>query len=367
MTQDHKHSMLSDEQLESLLLDMRPSVPDEPLHPKVDDLTRRRVAGAVLAELEDMPRAQTRRRDVRKLSAVAAAAAASAAAVLIGLYALSEKPAQVVVSPVAGVALPDSDVENAFENVVPQSWFSLLHGEVNCGDKAVKLGSTVPMEKWIETRNGQSAFALPTGIAVGLADNSAVRVFWNGNRRYEVEVNQGMALFSVDPKRSREGFFVRTPQGILQVTGTLFTVVVEDEGDVSVHLHRGQLDIFSGSRKNEHMTAGHTALLRDEAVGVEPLQENADVANQMYKMGCIDAGQVFSELSNVDCSAGRTAVGRQGAKTGAEGAGRGTERSVPADKVTVEELLRRGSEARKAKQWSEAAAAYRTLIRLYPG
>lgn len=359
-----RRKMYSDELFESLLLDMRSATPEEPLHPAVDDLTRRRMVSSVLAEWDDQVRSQqVAKLSTVKMLAIAAVAAMSLSAMLLGVFLLLKDDTS---SATAAVASTNSAMVDLLE-VVPQSRFSLLHGDVDCGSSAVKLGAKVPMEQWIETRQGQSAFALPTGIAVGLANNSAVRVFWNGKRRYEVEINQGMALFSVDPAKSREGFFVRTPKGSIEVTGTLFTVVVRDDGDVSVHLHRGKVEIHTKGRVTQHVGSGSTALLGSDAIEVLDSKVDLGVTHQLHRLGCIDAGQIFSELTGKDCN-GDTAtsgqeLGQSDDATGNWKKGKATAKVHP---IKVSDLLKAGRQARMEKKWKEAAAAYRILISDYP-
>ncbi|MBN2529323.1 MAG: FecR domain-containing protein [Deltaproteobacteria bacterium] len=355
------YGKITDERLEELLVNLRPDYPDEPLHFRVDDFKRHRIVNAVLSEWEDTSQTLIRPKSSARSFRIAAVAALTIGTLLIGAYLAISGPSVNSSANSNGSAqllAPNTGME---PQLVPQSRFSLLQGDVNCGNTSVKLGASVPMEQWIETRNGQSAFSLPTGIAVGLADNSAARVFWNGKRKYEVEINQGKALFSVDPQKSREGFFVRTPNGRIKVTGTLFTVEVGDRGEVDVRLHRGKVEIQSGKGGVHYVEAGQTATLRDHSVGVRASNDNNQGTSQLYKLGCFDSGQTFSELTRQDCDSQR--VLSEDAR-----AMRGSRQPANRTKVSsLSELLHAARVARRDGDWETAASMYRQLIRDFPG
>ena len=371
----NNNGIYPDERLEELLLNLRPDQRDEPLHPRVDDLTRRRMVGAALANWEDANSKQLAGGKNKNYTAMIAVAAALLAAVLLASYLIIGTQND----PSRDATLTQANARTSGfgdkMQLVPQSRFSLLHGDVNCGNTAVKLGGSVPLKQWIETRQGQGAFVLPTGIAVGLADNSSVRVFWNGKRRYEVEISQGRALFSVNPDKVREGFFVRTPNGVVKVTGTLFTVRVSDEGDVEVQLHRGKVEIQDTRKETIYVHAGETASLRNQTTEVNASSTSPEVTSPLFRLGCFDGGQTFSELTHQDCDsiAVSAATSDEAVSTGKVilhksriHAGKFKQNQ---DKTleSMSELLTAARKARKDENWEAAAAMYGQLIRDYPG
>jgi hypothetical protein len=104
---------------------------------------------------------------------------------------------------------------------------------------------TLPIE--IETGSTDSAtFRLPDGD-ISVAANTIMRVAAPQPRRdgwlQRVLQKSGSALFSVD-RRDVEHFEVETPFLVSVVKGTLFTVVVHDEG-ATVSLHEGRLQVNS--------------------------------------------------------------------------------------------------------------------------
>ena len=370
-----KNGVITDERLEELLFNLRPGEPEEPMHPRVDDLKRRRVISAVLAQWEDSSTVTTEKPAARLKIRLAIVGAAAGFVVLIaGVYFASTFADKSLSSDtISTTSLASSEIAGD-KQLVPQSRFSLLHGDVSCGDTAVKLGGSVPLGQWIETDRGQSAFALPTGIAVGLAEYSAARVFWNGNRRYEVEINQGMALFSVDPAKAREGFYVRTPQGVIQVTGTLFSVAIQEKGNVEVSLLRGKVELQPPNQPVAYVEAGQSAIWRSDSVKVEPATKTLQDVSPLYRLGCFDGGQTFSELTERECDSIDAAVsdhdttGNHSRKSSGIQNWRSKSAVATADPTnSLAQLLHAVSQARRENDWGEVAALYRQIVRDYPG
>ena len=363
----------SDQRLEELLLSLRPERPELPMHPEVDDLKRRRVVDAVLAQWEESTLSPTTSvtRSRSGLIIVVAVAAGLLALVTGAYLTLTAMDSSAEDKMATGMSRTSAEISGDTQ-LVPQSRFSLLHGDVTFGDTGVKLGGSVPLGQWIETGKGQSAFALPTGIAVGMAEYSTARVFWNGNRRYEVEVNQGMALFSVDPTQSREGFFVRTPNGVIRVTGTLFSVAVRDGDNVDVYVHRGKVEIQAPNQPVAYAGTGQTANLKRNSVMVAASADSLNEIGPLYQLGCFDGGQTFSELTENECDR----IGRKSsppkrsaasATHGASGSAKWRKSPSASPSNGLAQLLESVTRARRENDWVEVASLYRRILRDYPG
>jgi hypothetical protein len=209
---------------------LRPDRDGHGIVPPLDDLSLRRMADHILHEWH---REQRRSRPLIRYHR-AMVAAGLLVALAIGFWMLESAPDQapppaaeaVEVSAPAPETVPLADRRT----LIPGSRFALLFGEVLSGSETVEMGAAVPATERIRTLDGQAALYLPTGIAAGLAEHTAVRMLWSGNTRYGVSLKSGTALFSVDPLQSRGAFFVDTPAGTIHVTGTLFSVAVSPAG-----------------------------------------------------------------------------------------------------------------------------------------
>ncbi len=330
---------------------------EEALHPPVDDLTRRRVVDAVLSKhARKSVRGRTR---MLPVALVAAAAGIAAAAALLVALRPHDKPSPIRQT----VAAAPSDDGIAF---VPRSKVALLHGEVQCAAADVVIGGSVPLNAWIETGEGHSAFSLPTGIAVGLSKDTSVRVNWDGRRSYSVEMAAGMALFSVDPKKMRDGFSVQTPEGTVRVKGTLFTVDVTDEGTVAVYLHRGSVVLETPRATPITLPQGRMALLDGRTPQIAEMPDSPDVQGQMRRLGCMDDGRIFSEFDTSICDVDTAVEPRTTERQTPAATGSKKRTGTPDPLWTVRELLAAARDARLEGRHAEAAVALRELIRTWP-
>ena len=67
----------------------------------------------------------------------------------------------------------------------------------------------------------------------------------------ELELERGIAAIRYDRKPSDPILQVRTPDAVVRVVGTVFTVQVEDEGDTRVSVLRGQVEVLSPSNNRQ--------------------------------------------------------------------------------------------------------------------
>ncbi|MBN2343779.1 MAG: FecR domain-containing protein [Deltaproteobacteria bacterium] len=266
-----------------------------------------------------------------------------------------------------GLNSPPPQVTQVSE-FIPESRFSLLHGEVRCDDTAVKLGEQVPDKQWIDTADGEVSFSLPTGIAVGLSTRTSARVVREGSLRYRVDVNKGMALFSVHPQKERDKFIVKTPHGWVEVTGTLFTVEVRQNGGTQVYLHKGSVVVHLNNGDASVAKQAESASLGDTLVITQPDSRPEAVAAQLQRMGCMDDGRIFSELDNTACAHEKDDSSEKMSSS------LSVVRPVSKKKIDVpkvpsysaEELLQSARTARREGRFADSADWLKQLIQQYP-
>jgi TolA-binding protein len=176
----------------------------------------------------------------------------------------------------------------------------------------------------------------------------------------------GTALFSIDPTRERDGFSVATPEGTIRVTGTLFTVVIAEDGPVSVHLHKGTVALETPHAEATVMTAGHTAVLGDSGADIVSDTQSAEVPQQMRRLACMDDGALFSEFDGPLCTRD-TATDPEATVSEPRPATRKSPATrTPSTTRPLAELLHTAREARMAGRHADAAVALRELIATYP-
>ena len=328
-----------------------------------DELSARRALDAILDERE-LVRAMKFERP-KKRSRVTAVVAVAAAIVLTVVTVRFLSPSversmrpihsgTAVENRVAGPAVENKQVAKTSYSYIPQSHFELLFGDVSLGDAAVTGGAEIPAAARIRTKNGKVALSLPTGIAVGLAENASARVLWDGQSTYGVSLINGTALFSVDPAQQRDGFYVETPAGTVRVTGTLFSVVVTPDNGVFIQLHKGRVLLERPDGKTVSVSGGMLTPLGDRKEIDAAVQSSVD--RQLRTIRAVDDGTLFTELRALEdpgvVPEGESRVVRTVSARDSAGA-------------SLQSLMALARNRKAAGDWRGAAESYKTLIRQF--
>ena len=348
---------------------LKPDDNGEGIVPPLDKVTERVRCRQILERHHDrLRRADGPLRARRwQIAAVSAGAALAIGTVLVFYHIrmVDSTPVSSSVTPATPAAsAPSTPLASS---VIPGSRIALLDGDVLLGDAAARLGGGVSGAERIRTGNGRTALRLPTGIGVGLSENTSARVVWDGKARYGISLQRGMALFSVDPRQAgyRDGFFVDTPAGTVHVKGTLFTVVVDEQNSVYVQLHRGALLVEETGGVPKVMTPGPLTHLGAEGDGLPGMAKN--VLRQLQALGCMDMHDVFTELDALDCLVHPQPRAKEpGDEDEEKTAVAGGPGSPLGRQLTIKELMDLARSRKTGGDWRRAADAYRELIRHYP-
>jgi hypothetical protein len=351
----------TDDLVEKALDALKPGSGAEGIVSPLDELSERRMTQAILERFQPERRTLgTLRRPSWKIAAALVVLVGCGGALYGFLRPEQLPPPEVFLTPASEISkpLPKGEPFPESRNHIPGSRFALLFGEVFSEHSPVTMGAEIPTAERIRTGDGQAVLSLPTGIAAGLAENTALRVLWKGDHHYGVSMQSGMALFSVDPRQPREGFFIDTPAGTVRVKGTLFTVVVSPENEVFIKLHRGQLEVESPGGAIESLTSGNLVNLNGQRPAKPAVNEK--VLSQLQALRCMDRGELFTELSHFECLGTGESAPVQSLRHRPPP---GTNRShTPSIKDLMEQARHRKAEG----NWWGAAASYEEVIRRYP-
>lgn len=341
--------------LEAAFEVLRPDEDGRGIVPELDELSLRRRVRDIVDTFEQQRDVSTneahgKRRLVVGLTAVAAVTLLLVAA---GFLWLSRAPR--LEQPMPKPA-PSSVADHIDTTRIPGSRIAMVIGDVLVGDEVARLGESLSSEQTVKTSSGQTAVTLPSGIGVGLFENTAAQVFWDGKTRYRISLLQGMALFSVDPSQARDGFFVDTPVGTVHVKGTLFTVVVSKEAGVFVQLHRGQIAFEKPGRSPTRIASKRLVRL-DSLKKRPPSKLKRQVLGQLHALRCMDDEAVFSELSHFDCLQEQPFRKKTTASVS---------RRPHASGLSLKALMRRARNHKSDGNWRGAAASYKTVIKRFP-
>ncbi len=340
---------------------LKPSGAGDGIVPSLDELSYRREIETILDrvpsanDLEARGKIRTRYRIAAAIAVAAACALLSV--ILIKPHAPSAETASKIPHASAASAPKEAISPLASDGSsprrdIPGSRFALLFGDVSLEDGNVIAGSPIPVSERIRTKNGKIALSLPTGIAVGLSENASARVLWNGKQQYGVSLINGTALFSVDPSKTREGFFVETPAGTIRVTGTLFSVMVSPEDGVFVKVHRGRVIVERPDGRTDLMEGAKLTPLGQRKTALAALDDR--IEKQLKAIRSIDDGSLFTELARMDGPAfPKTVTGRPaGGKFASD--------------LSIQDLMTLARTRKASGNWKGAVSSYTELFRLYP-
>jgi TolA-binding protein len=227
------------------------------------------------------------------------------------------------------------------------------------GDLSVGEGRAV-------LRLDRDSFALldrETRLKVERADRDAV----------ELRLDGGRILLSIEPGPDRPGLAVTTARGRVVVTGTVFLVGASPQ-ETQVEVFRGTVRVEEGQGEAHDVAASRAAIFEAPGtIAIEPDRmdavarivsalERLERSGDVKGIGSLPWGSVFpAEGSEARADAADVRA------EGLRGAGEQRERSVLGSAgPRPQELFEEAQAARRARNWQEAAAAYRRLIEAFP-
>jgi FecR protein/PEGA domain/Tetratricopeptide repeat len=300
----------------------------------------------------------------------------------------------------------------------------LASGEITINGRDTAFGTSIESRNNITTGSGRAILDLSTGVTVLLAEQTSVSVEQLDTNAMELRINSGRVVTQVNPLRKGPPFYIATPAGRVRVTGTAFAVDVKHQS-VSVDVFRGSVMLEESSGSQRSVKIGQSAVfgvdevkpLSDESrllarqtietldllssgdagiieidsvptgasvyvdenfLGTTPLiaalrpgPRSLDLNDSKHKsvrelLELVPNSRVsrvfeMDELSHMNLSdAGRPTKDRSAV---ASNSVRHTAKTV---RTTPVELLARARVFRTKRQWKQAEAAYRQLVRRFP-
>jgi hypothetical protein len=358
------YSRKSDPIVDAALIALKPDQEGQGLVPPLDELSERRITDRIF---ETIDRSWLTSSDVGRRSLHVALSAVVLVCVLGALgvgYVLMEKSESAEPVPLEKSAVqygPQGAVTSGPELVtdrglIPDSRFFMISGEVTSGDARASDGSRIPSARRINTGNGRTSLALPDGVTVGLAEQTSIRVLWDGKKQYGLSLMNGMALISVEPYRSQERFFVDTPAGTVRVKGTLFTVVVSHEDGVFVELHRGRVEVERLDGETDVLSKrGDLVQLSGKPSDDRAIHER--IQDHLQALKCSETGETFTELRHFEC------LGPEARPKVAGGVGAHKRESKFVRHLSIRDLMNLARSQKSDGNWAGAAESYRELLR----
>lgn len=325
----------------------------------VDELRRRRMINRILSPViaRELPSAERYffdHRQNRKWWGIAAVAVV------------------VVVVAVASVFLWADDNASAENNPIPleKSYFGEVAEDSNnlfLDNHRASFRSALPIGKSIHSKDGSAGLQLPTGITWWMAQGSRGKIAEADATHINVSLQLGESWFNVDPQRKGPAFFVTTPLGRIQITGTIF-VVRTTPTEVIVTLLKGQVWIDRTDGKRSLLKAGHEMRLRG---GIETAlsQEEKNTLQQHLDALAWETPSAMEVGPNEKPDELNPAVTI--IDTACENPSPVQNRNSPAtpknNVIDVSRIHKKIQANRKTGNWNRVAALYQKLIQSAPG
>lgn len=312
----------------------------------IDDLTRRRIINDLIEEVETFERSAIAEAAMKKRGGGVFAYAAAAGFVVLlaaGGFWMTWNGS----GPLA------KDPDTYFGEVVDCSASLFIDNDT------APLHAPIPVGKAVQTTDGTALLRLPTGIDLWMDEHTETAIATLTDDRVILSVDRGEAWFRIDPKREGPALSVVTPQGRIEVTGTIF-VVNAQPGEVLVTLLRGSVKVVLSSGE-KRLSDGHAMSLRKGASYALAQEEKRSMHHRLAALtwevdtlaDAIDAPPEKGEapLLNVDPSISAT---------------QSTPVQAP-EKSDPDTLLAEIQTQRGRGNWPKVESLYKKLIRIAPG
>ncbi len=224
----------------------------------LDELSRRRLNDAVLAEVALRQEMTQKRFTSRRRVALAAGAGLLVASVtFVVVYAVQTRDEAVTLPerPMAVRPLVSESEATQGIGVVMR-----LEGRMRMAKTPVTEKDTLYARRPLAVETGRAMLELPAGIGLVVEPETELSIERSGERAFEVHLKTGELLAHVDPAVRRDGFEVVTRHGRVTVKGTVFSVTASGSA-TSVSVLRGVVAVEDAQRKTATVRAGETRRL----------------------------------------------------------------------------------------------------------
>ncbi len=214
------------------------------------------------------------------------------------------------------------------------------------------------------------ALSLGPDIVVLLEPGSRAKLAKLNHTTAEISLEFGRIHASVRPHSTffEKGFAVSTSQGMVEVTGTLFSVEAKKGTAGSwVGVLRGSVKVTS-SADSANLRHGRVRALEAQQIGSLQTRKMTSQEQQMVR-GAMERISLIEQGSIAAVSPGKAATNaaKQEENRSAAVTRPKTGVSKLAHAGSAKELLRKAQELRRLRNWKASAQAYSELIAAYPG
>jgi hypothetical protein len=272
----------------------------------------------------------------------------------------------------AAVALFVHSVERGGRGAAGPSVVEYLAGTARADGAVVEKGAHLSMGSEIVAAGGPVCVAVEPHIHACLASGARVRLSQIGTAVRHVDLMEGRVAIALDPLPRGERFSVVANGVWSTAVGTAFTVEIDNLGaTVRTVVHEGKVAV--GAEQGGSLVVAHKiGLARPDGVSVQPLVDHAPTETPEWA--------ALASVANrgVEGPKAEAPAPAETAPKADEPAEAAPETTTPAVSgrshtvmkvapATAADLLTDARQALRDQRWGDAATAYRSLIKAYPG
>jgi ferric-dicitrate binding protein FerR (iron transport regulator) len=220
----------------------------------LSEISRRRLVNGLLARTAVPTEIPRRRGAARALGVAAALAACALLGVGAALLVADNAPGPVAEAPTVAPLALTQDAASGEVRVLLRSGEVRLDGKPLTAEQVIRAGRTLTLER------GLAALRLPRGSQLLVGPGSTLEISDLTPDHVRLRLGQGELLAAVTARRPGQGFVVATPDGRVQVRGTIFGLRVEAAG-TRLLVHEGRVSARSESGPPVELSASQVAAL----------------------------------------------------------------------------------------------------------
>ncbi len=149
-----------------------------------------------------------------------------------------------------------------------------IAGKVLLGSGPAHPGQIVSATEYVKTEQGLACIALSSSITTCLDANSEVTLSLEEPRQLAVRLNKGTLLSRLDRQPPGSTYRVETLKAVIVAKGTVFSVRLDTQQDVTVRLHEGHVWMRTSTNQTGDLIAPSQAEIKQE-IRVEAWSEQA--------------------------------------------------------------------------------------------
>ena len=160
------------------------------------------------------------------------------------------------------------------EPVAPAARLVSIAGKVSLGSRPARAGQVVSATEYLKTEQGLACIALSSSITTCLDANSEATLSLEDPRQLAVRLNKGRLMSRLARQPPGSMYRVETPKAVIVAKGTVFSVRLDAQQDVTVRLHEGHVWMRTPTNQTGDLIAPSQAVIKQE-ISVEAWSDQA--------------------------------------------------------------------------------------------